>query len=303
MKILISFLLFFLIAYKSNGQTIIVTRDVNGQPIPFVSVYDTVTKIYTLGDAKGVVELPRNSYTLHLNSISHIDTSITIEDEHPLDTVFVCLKENIHELKEIVVATSRRPGPGKIFQIERSGDYFTKGDIRFVLREQYKLGYHINFEKHNQLSFIRSVCFKLGNRPSKAQTNFFVEIKLFPIKNGQIRSTPLNRKQIIVPFYKLKRSNEIIIDEDIQLPQEGLFISIELPGFYSVAGQKDLVFIACSQNEQCTSFGRGLFKPYWEANTLTNSRCQQLPLIAGIEQERYISYCIGITYKNYNSTK
>lgn len=292
-----------LLPFNSFSQIIIKTKDANGFNVPFVSVYDTLTKVYVISDANGVLELPSNNYTLQFHSLGFIDTTIKLLYNDYSDTLMVYLTEDIKLLHEITVKSNRKPSKNDFVKTERTGDYFSKNNVRVILKEQGKLGYYVPFNKEYNTAFIRSICFKLKQKPKSSLNDFYIEIKLFEIANGEVLQTTLNKKTIIVSFSKLKLLNEIFVTEDILLPPEGIFISIELPKYFSENEKKDIVFMGRTQNKGCNSYQKGLFKPNWDLNTLSKSICQQLPILPGQPDDKYLSFGIGLTFDVYNNKK
>lgn len=122
MRLYFVFTLFFLFSFKCNAQNfIIVLKSLNENRIPFVSVYDTTKKIYTLSDSHGILQLPDDDYHLHFHSIGFRDTTIEVNQANSNDTLTIYLEEDIYTLQEVTINRKPERKITKYTKIKRAG--------------------------------------------------------------------------------------------------------------------------------------------------------------------------------------
>lgn len=296
MKYLISILLFCTFQITVFAQnTSLHFVDKENQSIPYVTVYDSTNNLYALSDLDGALSLKTKSYHLHLERIGYqaMDTFLIL---NPTDKVVEISLQNDANLMDDVVIKAQKIEKRKM-KIKSFGDYNDRKGGEFVFRDKTKLGYAVNDLPYtNHLRYLRSVKFKLKKPRLLRKNDFVIELKIYPIsKYNTIENTPLNYEPIFIKASTLRNSNEIVINQTIEIPENGVFISLELPDFFDNKEKTGIRFIISNHEEKCNEYLLNGATPLWDSNTL-NDKNQCRPDEFPNGKMMYSRYNFGITY-------
>ncbi len=257
------------IAFCANifAQSVtIMFKDSESNPIPYLTVFDSSSKINLATNLLGLVKLKKSSYNISTSHISFFDTTFKIEESSKDTLLTILLKNRSKVLNEVSIVSKLRINKSKYFEI---GNFKRKTLYIDELNSNLKLGYWItpNFssiESH----YFRSFKIKILNFKELKKENFIVELKLYKINNKIVDSIPLNNKPIYLHSNELRKNNEILINENIIIPKDGFFISIELPPLFGKKETLTIRFVTDYSSETCRMFIQRNNNKSWNKNIL-----------------------------------
>lgn len=211
-------LIFILFPVTSLCQNISLRITSNGEVVPYATVYDSSKNMVRAVNEEGYLVLPAANYNLEISHTSY--QSINIQIARPVHdtTVNITLNKKDILIESVVIeANKRRKVVGEV------GNGFQNSKNSYV--GYPSLGVYVEYPGEEDLQ-LRSIKFRLKRISSYPRKNYFIEIRIYPVKDFLVSDTPLNKLPIIIPRNHFKIKNEVFVKENITLPPEGVFVVI-----------------------------------------------------------------------------
>lgn len=244
-------------------------------PISYVTVYDTAKhQIIGFTDVHGFMKLNYQPKTLKFTHVTFEDKYLSVSD-FINDTVqlYLSLKQKV---LETVITSNVTIDKRRFYQ---TGTYYRNTSSGFIFRGNNAIGYKVEFDPlANGTSYLRSIKFVLGNVASIDKPDVIIEIKIYAIlENGYIGAFPLNTVPIYIKAADLKRKNQIFIKETIKIPNEGFFLSFQLPLILDIHYDWTIMFKGSNNSETPYSYNMSNKKESWDEDILLKKGIPPLP--------------------------
>lgn len=293
MKNTVLFLLFpFFTASLYATPVFVKVIDANGRGIPYVTISNEDGRLYTFTDSLGERALPEAEPTYGDLSFSRIGFATQAVAASEGDTMYVVMQAEGSLLDEVVI--SQRKIDKRKLKVKEAGDHREKARSFFILYQRAKLGYALRgLPVSTNPRYLRSVFFRLDKPRNLKKKDFVLELKIYPIENSdQIGQQPLNTQPIFVKASDLGKRNEVDITEDIIIPDDGIFISLELPDYFDKSNETKIVFVGSNKAIHSNQFMVATTKE-WDKNLL-RKKYEPFPFSKGTTT--YSTYNFGISY-------
>lgn len=266
--------------------------DANGRGIPYVTISNADGRLYTFTDSLGERALPdvEPAYgDLTFSRIGFATQAVAASEE---DTMYVVMQAEGGLLDEVVI--SQQKIDRRKLKVKEAGDHRERARSFFILYQKAKLGYAIRgLPISTNPRYLRSVFFRLDKPGNLKKKDFVLELKIYPIQNGdQIGKQPLNTQPIFVKASDLGKKNEVDITEDLVIPADGIFISLELPDYFDKSNETKIVFVGSNKASHSNQFMVATTKD-WDRNLL---RKKYEPFPFSKRTTTYSTYNFGISY-------
>ncbi|MBN8832921.1 MAG: hypothetical protein ABS68_08060 [Niastella sp. SCN 39-18] len=267
----------------------------NRNNVQFATIYDSTKNLILASDSLGHIRLKSDNYNLYITHVSYKNISIQLNPS--IKDTEITIRLEPKEKIEATVFLNSIPKTNFENKISEDGSYYRNGKDLINVLCKMKLGVLINGYIPNN-GKLRSIKFKLKHANNTHKKQFNIEIKLYPIKDGLISEQPINNLPIFIKSGELKNKNELFINERIVLPNEGLFISIEIPKISDSNENFEISFPATHNAAKCELYIYNNKKPEWDINTLLKNSCMYSTYLEG-----YKSINLGITYYKQKKRK
>lgn len=232
----------------------------NRQPVPFVTVY--MQGKVKAADANGEILLTGNSIHFTASHVTFEDSIIAITNIRTDTTIVVYLQEHVKSLSSLTLRSSDNYVSKKYFT---SGNVHTKSNYVISLHSNLKVGILYKSDSQKAVGkYLRSLQLRMQNPKELGTDNFPLELKIFNVTGNVIDSVPTNKKQIIIFSKQFQPVTEVLVNQRIKIPSDGLFFSLELPPVFPNANLTVNLFAAFDNNGHCQLFVTSNSKPFWD---------------------------------------
>ena len=280
--------------FSGHSQNFIIEfEEKDGTKIPFVTAMDINKNLFIMSDSTGLIILEPGEYQFRFELIGmqKIDTLICGKKD---DIIKIVMENRATEIEGVSVIARKK----EKLKIRTAGEFKEKFGGELHSKTGVKLGYAVkNIPKNNSNKILRSIKFKLSKAKGLNETDFNIEFKIYPIlSNYKIDTIPLNRKPIIVPSGKLRNKSEIIIkDQEIEIPDNGIFVSLEVPDYKTKSKNKTIKFNTSVHDSGCNYYIKPASMKEWPSDILINPKyCRAVSYPDGTI--KYPHFKFGITY-------
>lgn len=140
--------------------------------------------------------------------------------------------------------------------------------------------------------YLNSVKFRLASTGELAGAQDPLEIRVYRMQDNTIEDVPANTAPIYVRLDQLKRMNDVKLDERIEIPVDGVFVSFELPGAAERERDDHITFTMSVTYDDCNEYVGKATNSVWNAATFPGLRsCRPSPF-----NQKYAQLSVGITY-------
>jgi hypothetical protein len=273
---------------RTHSQVITLKVTDDSIPISYVSLYDSVNRFYSSCDSLGCAKIKSGNYSLLLSHVSYSTRLINIKKVYGDTTICIALQKRSIELPEFAITGSRNYHLSK--EIYETGNYYRKSGSSILLRLSIKMGIFIPPIDNGKENMVRSIKFKL-KKSAKVLSGHFAEVKLFGVENELVDTSPLNKLPIYIDNSVLRKKNEIAINEKIEIPKGGLFISFEISPIYDKQTSKTFQFAGgWLKDEDCSLFLMKNSSRLWDTKTIYQKQCLTI-------EEKHCYANVSITYQ------
>jgi hypothetical protein len=270
MKKIIVLFYFLLLGSKSFSQNFIISfKDEFGKAIPYVTLVNKEHQYTIATNENGLVILKTGNYSFTTSHISFNDSTISLKKSVSDSLISYTLNYKSVLLKDVIIPSTKLSNKKKIYSYgNQNKKTVYKDQIFFNLKMGMWVTPQINFSTPN---YLRSIKFRITNHKELIKQNFTIELKLYEIINNKIEDVSLNKKPIYLKSSKIKKRNEVFIDEIIKIPENGFFISIELPQEIDAKNNFVIEFVTDYTSNTCRLFVNKNNQIVWPKNLLLSS--------------------------------
>ncbi len=283
------FLILLFSQLQVSGQKIILKIANNNIPVQFATISDTKKGIVGFSNKDGIAILNAESYNLTVSHVSFKDFPLNISSTK--DTLInISLDYKVLSLENVAVI-AKKIDKSKIYSF---GTYNKKTSSRFLLRQKIMLG--IKFPnlslEGDSIKYLRSIKFKLDKSYYDICKECVLEFKIYELteNNTNISDNPLNTKPIYIKLNDLRKKNEVLINENIKLPNDGIFISLEFPETFDLNYDWTISFVGDPMSEIPLVFVTRNHNGKWSKFELSSQQLNKFP------NEKYLQLNFGLTY-------
>lgn len=239
--------------------------------IPYVSIADSTKGLIGYSDSNGEIELEAGFYNLKLSHVSYPFKMIKIV-KPTKDSIITVLLSKKNSILTTVVVKNVKYKNRKFIKV---GNLNKKNNsslaFKDILKKQKLLFGILFYPMEDTLPLLlRSIRFKISEMQNIKDIEFLLELKIFPMNNNIVSTTPLNELPIYITSSALRKNNEIFIKEKINYPEDGFMLTLLIPQIKNSGNENfSLIFPGGFYGEKPQFYSQNNFNDTWTANTLS----------------------------------
>lgn len=235
-KLSLFYLILHLFCQSCFSQKIRIEFTDNNEPISFINITDSIKKITLSTGVHNFIELPNLPFNLLITHVAYKPLLLAIPIVNNDTLLLVKLQKKIVTNDEVTISTNlKKP---KLQYKKTNFNYKSNGLVR--LNKSLKIGFFLKNDRPNEKQTLEELILKIKKNKDVIALNEFIQVNFFEIDEANFLFTLINTKPIILNCKEFYNKVKIIPNEKIWVPQNGIFVSLEMPKLSYL--DKDLFF-------------------------------------------------------------